>query len=50
MVDNLSIDKKMYIKERNKAFENKNLIDFYKNKEVIKITSMIVYFGDKENC
>ena len=50
MINNLSEDKKKYIKARNKAFKEKELIEFYKDKEVIKITSMIAYFGDKENC
>lgn len=50
MVNNLSEDKKKFIKARNKAFKEKELIDFYKDKEEVKLTSMIIYFGDKENC
>ena len=50
MVNGLNDDKKKFIKERNKAFKEKDLINFYKEKEEIKLTSLIIYFGDKENC
>ena len=48
MLSNLKDDKREYISKRNKAIKEKKLISFLKNnKDIIKLTPPIIYYGDK---
>ena len=45
MLNKLDKDDKEYIINRNKAFKEKKLSDFLKNKDSFKLNSLIIYFG-----
>lgn len=47
MVNSLNKDKKEYILKRNDSFKNKKIGDVLKDKDAFKLTSTIIYFGDK---